>query len=722
MASSPSGPWDADEMFRVYLHDYMIKRGMHQAAEIFKKEAQVPDNSVVSTDMKYFDSVADSHEGFLHEWWSVFYGVFTSRQRKDQETRPGSSSKVVTKCGLIFCFLVPCFIFILSHTLVNSQAPKMIDNARNSTPPRIPQLSMSEQRTQPVQGSSTFNKIMAQQTVCAIPPSAVYDKQHLGYLPENVEQSLNDLIKANSLKFLSGTSSKTVYISHLPHDVGKQIQAQVRKDSGSGMCVGRDIPRDLLDIMQKTMLTSNGSHEQKTNEALNHVALNGWPINDPLGLQNQALASLLQTPSYQQRCQMLKTQNEDAILTQALASTTRNQAFTVPRNSTECNSLYLTNPKTESTEKDKQMIEQKITTVEQEDHQDQQMQMQSQNVENCLDAPDGKSVDENVESFLSLENEHTDHRIVPFSNLKRLSTRSRNENKGFSFEEVGCLHSSKSKVLSSHFSSDGKILTSVGHEKKAFVWNMETFDCVTTSEAHSFIVTDIRFRPGSTIFATSSFDRSVKLWDATRPAKSLSKLTGHEEPVMSLDFHPRKMDLLCSCDSNDVIRLWDVNQCSCMHITKGGSRQVRFQPHFGKFLATATGNNVKIFDFETDSILYHLEGHVNEVLSICWDKSGNFIASISEDSARVWSVASDGKCISELNSTGNKFQSCVFHPGYLNLLVIGGYQSLELWSPAEGSKTLAIPAHKGLIAGLADSPEDELIASASHDHSVKLWK
>ena len=47
------------------------------------------------------------------------------------------------------------------------------------------------------------------------------------------------------------------------------------------------------------------------------------------------------------------------------------------------------------------------------------------------DVADGKPVDENVESFLSFENEHADHRVAPFSNLKRISaTLNKNENKG----------------------------------------------------------------------------------------------------------------------------------------------------------------------------------------------------------------------------------------------------------------------------------------------------
>jgi hypothetical protein len=38
------------------------------------------------------------------------------------------------------------------------------------------------------------------------------------------------------------------------------------------------------------------------------------------------------------------------------------------------------------------------------------------------------------------------------------------------------------------------------------------------------------------------------------------------------------------------------------------------------------------------------------------------------------------------------------------------------------NNTLSIPAHNGIIAALADSPQTEMVASASHDHCVKLWK
>lgn len=56
---------------------------------------------------------------------------------------------------------------------------------------------------------------------------------------------------------------------------------------------------------------------------------------------------------------------------------------------------------------------------------------------------------------------------------------------------------------------------------------------------------------------------------------------------------------------------------------------------------------------------------------ICWDANGDYLASVSHSLVKVWSVAS-GECIQELSSGGNQFHSCVFHPSYSTLLVIGG--------------------------------------------------
>lgn len=332
---------------------------------------------------------------------------------------------------------------------------------------------------------------------------------------------------------------------------------------------------------------------------------------------------------------------------------------------------------------------------------------------------DVASLDDNVESFLS-HHDDADARDI-FAALKRSPTEHNPEpSKGFSFNEVGCIRTSNSKVVCCHFSSDGKILASAGHEKKAVLWNMDTLQTESTPEEHTLIITDIRFRPNSTQLATSSFDRTVRLWNAAEPNYCLQTFSGHGSQVTSIDFHPKKTDLLCSCDGNGEIRLWNVSQYSCSRVSKGGTAQVRFQPRIGRLLAAASENVVTIFDVETDTKTLSLQGHTKEVHSVCWDNNGDFLASVSQDSVKVWSLVS-GECIHELNTTVNKFHSCVFHPSYSRLLVIGAYQSLELWNMVE-NQTMSVSAHDSLIAALAQSPSTGMVASASHDKSVKLWK
>ncbi|GLT97663.1 hypothetical protein SLE2022_152180 [Rubroshorea leprosula] len=197
--------------------------------------------------------------------------------------------------------------------------------------------------------------------------------------------------------------------------------------------------------------------------------------------------------------------------------------------------------------------------------------------------------------------------------------------------------------------------------------------------------------------ATSSFGKTVRVWDVNNPGYSFRTFLGHSITVMSLDFPPNRDDLICSCDGDGEIRYWSINNGSCAGVFKGGT---------------------------TQTLQHSLQGHTKPIRSVCWDPSGEFLASVSEDSVRVWRFGSgsEGEWIHDLSCYGKQFQCCVFHPTFSSsLLVIGSYQSLELWNMVE-NKTMALTAHEGLIAALAVSTATGLIASASHDKSVKLWK
>ncbi|KEH31038.1 transcriptional corepressor leunig-like protein [Medicago truncatula] len=289
---------------------------------------------------------------------------------------------------------------------------------------------------------------------------------------------------------------------------------------------------------------------------------------------------------------------------------------------------------------------------------------------------------------------------------------------GYSIQHFISFTSSQ-KLLSCDFSSDGNILASCGKSGKPFICYIDTGDCVTTSKSHSSTILEVRFQPGSTIFATSSADKTVKLWDAKKPGTLLSGFDEHEAQVRSLDFHPLG-GTLCSSDTSNVIKVWDLNQRVRINHCIAGSL-VRFQPGSGKLLAVANQNVIAILEFPSFDVKNILKGHVKDINSICWDVTGNMIASVSEDDVRVWS---DGQCIFEYQSDGKRFQSIIFHPRYPDVLVVAGFQCLELLTVETREIRTKGDASDVLITGLAaTTARSEFdIASASSNSVVKIWK
>jgi WD40 repeat protein len=55
------------------------------------------------------------------------------------------------------------------------------------------------------------------------------------------------------------------------------------------------------------------------------------------------------------------------------------------------------------------------------------------------------------------------------------------------------------------------------------------------------------------------------------------------------------------------------------------------------------------------------------------------------------------------------------------VVIIVPIQSLELWNMAE-NKCMTVAAHECVISALAQSQATGMVASASHDKCVKIWK
>ncbi|VAI40840.1 unnamed protein product [Triticum turgidum subsp. durum] len=737
--------WEADKMLDVYIYDYLVKRNLHNSAKAFMNEGKVATDPVA----------IDAPGGFLFEWWSIFWDIFDARTRDKPHDAGGPGAA----------------------------APPSMDMKSREHQMRLQLLQQQNahlQRRDPNQPA--LNGAMNSDVSAVLASKLMEGMRNHNPMDSEASQQLFDanrmaLLKsaANQAGQLQGSSVNMAALQQQLQSRNQQVDIK-----GEGAIQQRTMPTDPSALYGAAMLQSkSGLAASGLNQGVGSVPLKGWPLTVPgidqlrssLGAQKQLMTSPNQfqiLSPQQQLMAQAQTQNELARMGSPAHSGSpkvrpdeheymmklkmaqmqqssghrmmelqqqqqhhqqnsrkRKPTSSGPANSTGTgNTVGPSPPSTPSTHTpgggipvaSNVNIAQKSSMACGADGTSgfASSSNQMDNLDSFVD------FDDNVDSFLS--NDDGDGRDI-FAALKK-GPSEQESLKSLSLSEVANNRASNNKVVCCHFSTDGKLLASAGHEKKVFLWNMDNFSMDTKPEEHTNFITDIRFRPNSTQLATSSSDGTVRLWNAAERTGALQNFLGHSSHVTSVDFHPKLTEILCSCDDNGEIRFWTVGQNAASRVSRvkqGGTGRVRFQPRIGKLLAVAAGNTVNMIDIDTDTSLHsQAKVHTSEVNCICWDETGEYLASASQESVKVWSVAS-GQCIHELRSHGNQYQSCIFHPRYPKVLIVGGYQTVELWSVSDNQRNV-VAAHEGLIAALAHSPLTGSIASASHDRWVKLWK
>ncbi|KAI9092894.1 WD40-repeat-containing domain protein [Phlyctochytrium arcticum] len=111
-------------------------------------------------------------------------------------------------------------------------------------------------------------------------------------------------------------------------------------------------------------------------------------------------------------------------------------------------------------------------------------------------------------------------------------------------------------------------------------------NCLSQYVGHKSIVTDVHFTRDDTYIVSSSFDRTLKIWNA-QSASCERTLNGHTDSVTSCDVTVDGR-YIASASTDCSVRLWDFNNGECVAVIKKHTRWVkvvRFS-HDGRYLMT----------------------------------------------------------------------------------------------------------------------------------------
>ncbi|KAF5743283.1 Transcriptional corepressor LEUNIG -like protein [Tripterygium wilfordii] len=595
--------WEADKMLDVYIHDYLVKRDLKASAQAFQAEGKVSSDPVA----------IDAPGGFLFEWWSVFWDIFIARtNEKHSEV---AASYIEQRFGEnVGQLLDPNHASILKPGATTGQSSgQVLHGTAGGMSPQV------QARNPQLQGSSPDIK---NEINPVLNPRAAGPEGSLIGIPGSNQGSNNLTLKGWPLTGLdqlrSGLFQQQKPFIQAPQPF-HQLQMLTPQHQQQLMLAQQNLtsPSASNENARLRMLFNNRNMGLGKDGLSNSVGDMVPNVGSPLQAGGPLLArgdtDILMKVSKNQTGRKRKQPVSSS--GPANSSGTANTAGPSPSSAPSTPSTHTPGdvhsipalPHSGSSSKPLMMFGNdgpgSLTSPSNQLWDDKDLALQA-DMERFVE--DG-SLEDNVESFLS----HDD--ADPRDTIGRCMDMS----KGFTFTEVNSFRASSSKVICCHFSSDGKMLASGGHDKKAVLWSTDSLKPKTTLEEHSALITDVRFSPSMPRLATSSFDKTVRVWDADNPGYSLRTFTGHSASVMSLDFHPNKDDLICSCDGDGEIRYWSITNGSCTRVLKGGTAQMRFQPRLGRYLAAAAENVISILDVETQACRLSLQVSFHTLFICC---------------------------------------------------------------------------------------------------------
>lgn len=272
-------------------------------------------------------------------------------------------------------------------------------------------------------------------------------------------------------------------------------------------------------------------------------------------------------------------------------------------------------------------------------------------------------------------------------------------------------------AYSPSFRCDGALLAAGGETGLVQVFNpLKSGHALRRLRAHSRPVRVVRFpRVADKLHLFSAGDDAlVSYWDVSAESPLLSLPSAHRDYIRACSTSPVSSDVFATGSYDHSIKVWDVrtppdsNQVSTF--THGSPvESVLFLPS-GGLIATAGGNSVKIWDLISGSRLIHtVESHNKTVTSLCLSRFGNENTG-GRGESRILSVSIDGY-LKVFDFAAFKITHTVRYPA--QLLSVG-------YSPSGLSRVVG--TSNGVIyVGKKKIKEDNLenhIVASEIDHSL----
>jgi WD40 repeat protein len=280
-----------------------------------------------------------------------------------------------------------------------------------------------------------------------------------------------------------------------------------------------------------------------------------------------------------------------------------------------------------------------------------------------------------------------------------------------------------SAVTELAFSPDGTTLASSSEDKTIKLWEAQTGALRQTLTGHSNAVYTIAFSPDSKTLASGSLDKTIKLWDV-QSGTLKQTLAEHSNPVYTVAFSPDGK-MLASRSGYKTIKLWDVQTSALRQTLTGHSDWVytiAFSPDSKTLASGSLDKTIKLWDVQSGTLKQTLTGHRGSIYTVAFSSDGKMLASGSEDKTiKLWDTQT-GALKQTLTGHGAAVVPVAFSPDS-KMLASGSWdKTIKLWDTQTGALKQTLAGHSSPVYTVAFSPDGNTLVSGGQNSMIKLWK
>ncbi len=288
------------------------------------------------------------------------------------------------------------------------------------------------------------------------------------------------------------------------------------------------------------------------------------------------------------------------------------------------------------------------------------------------------------------------------------------------------------QVYALAYGTDGRMLVSGDDEGLVKQWDT-IFPGKSTDmwalPGHTGVINQVAYSPDGALIATSagdwktSDDMTARIWDVNSGAL-IKVLEGHTASVRQTTFHPTE-PVYATSSHDRTIRVWNRNSHTTQAVLgpfETGVNVAAFVPNKPGMLAAGLRNgHIVIVNWHDGTIAKDWQEHEREILGLVYSPNGRWLASGSADESAHVLDATNYTCVKTITEHQARVPSVAFSPDGRWLATGGHDWKINLWSTSNWQRMHTLAGHTQGIYTLQFSEDGRRIVSSGSDEATIIW-